>query len=63
MLLRYLTMLFKRETIEKIKEYYIEILEQVLDNNAVKLKDITLSHEFLTVSSSIYKDDGSDFKL
>jgi amino acid adenylation domain-containing protein len=63
MLLRYLTILFKKETIEKIQEYYIEILEQVVENNTVKLKDITLSHDFLTVSSTVYKDDGSDFKL
>lgn len=62
-LLRYSTQLFKPSTIRKIAKHYIEVLEQVVDNIAVKLKDITLSHDFLAVTSSVHEDDNSDFIL
>ncbi|UCH95353.1 MAG: hypothetical protein JSV88_00520, partial [Candidatus Aminicenantes bacterium] len=63
MLLRYSTQLFKPSTIQKIAKYYTEILEQVTDNISIQLKDITLSHDFLTAKPTTHKDDGSDFKL
>jgi hypothetical protein len=62
-LLRYSTQLFKPSTIKKIAKYYTEIMEQVVNDISIKLKDVTLSHEFLTVKSAIQKDDGMDFNL
>jgi amino acid adenylation domain-containing protein len=62
-LIRYSTELFKRSTIEKMKKYYIEILQQVVDNIGVKLKDINLSHDFLPVKSTVHKDDDGSFNL
>ncbi|HLP49161.1 MAG TPA: condensation domain-containing protein, partial [Candidatus Kapabacteria bacterium] len=61
-LLRYSTQIFKPSTIEKIKKYYIEILEQVLDNNTIKLKDIVFSHDLLKSKSRIDNDD-NDFNI
>ncbi|MCP5108812.1 MAG: hypothetical protein GY950_35845, partial [bacterium] len=49
--------------IEKIKKYYIEILEQVVYDITVKLKDIILSHDFTTVISSVQRGKESDFNL
>jgi hypothetical protein len=62
-LLRYSTQLFKRSTIREIAKYYTEVLEQVVDNIAVTLKDITLSHDLLTVKSTVHSDDNSDFEF
>jgi len=62
-LLRYSTQLFKPSTIERMKKHYIEILEQVVDNISIRLNDIKLSHDLLTVKPTVYKDDGSDFKI
>lgn len=63
MMLRYSTQLFKPSTIEKIKKYYIEILEQVVDDITVKLGDITLSHGLTTVTPRVQRRDELDFNL
>ena len=60
---RYSTELFKRSTIEKIKHYYIEILQQVVENIHIKLQDIKVSHRRLTVKSSLQQDQNADFRL
>ncbi|UCH95480.1 MAG: non-ribosomal peptide synthetase, partial [Candidatus Aminicenantes bacterium] len=62
-LIRYSTQLFKPSRIQKMAKYYTEILDQVTGNINMKLKDITLSHDFLTSASTVHKDDGSDFKF
>ena len=62
-LLRYSTQLFKPSTIEKIKKYYTEILEQVVDGMDVKLEDIALSHDFITVTSAARKNAGDGFNF
>ncbi len=41
--LRYCTKLFKKETIEKLNEYFEAIAASVLDNPLIKLKDIKVS--------------------
>lgn len=63
MMLRYSTRVFKPSTIEKIKKYYIEILEQVADNITIKLKDIILSHDLLTAASTVHRAEEGDFNL
>ncbi|MGD2089482.1 MAG: amino acid adenylation domain-containing protein [Candidatus Aminicenantes bacterium] len=39
----YSTALFKPSTVEKITGYYMEILDQILENTEIKLKDIDIS--------------------
>jgi len=60
---RYSTQLFKRSTIEKLKIYFSEIIDQVVNNVDIKLKDITLSHGFAETRSSIYKENKQAFNL
>jgi acyl carrier protein len=55
---RYATQLFKRSTIETLKNYYIEIFEQVVDNVEITLKDILLSHDFLIPKPKTRDKDG-----
>jgi tyrocidine synthetase-3 len=43
MRLEYSAALFKPSTAEEITRYYMEILEQILENKEIKLKDITIS--------------------
>lgn len=62
-ILRYSTALFKPSSIEKLKKYYIEILEQVVENLSIKLGDIAVSHQLLSAASGIQKDSDSDFVL
>jgi amino acid adenylation domain-containing protein len=45
--LKYATELFKKSTVEKILNRYVEILEQVIENKEIKLKDVKVSHELL----------------
>jgi len=63
MMLRYSTQLFRLSTIEKIKKYYIEILEQVVENITIKLEDIVLSHDLMTVTSMVNEEEECDFNL
>ncbi|MCP4214190.1 MAG: amino acid adenylation domain-containing protein, partial [bacterium] len=53
--------LFKRKTVERLTERYIEILEQVADNADLKLKDITISHDRLEIKTNISLDDDFGF--
>jgi acyl transferase domain-containing protein len=45
--LEYSTELFKKSTMEKFANRFIEIIEQVIMNKDVKLEDIKLSHQLL----------------
>ncbi|MDQ1351190.1 MAG: hypothetical protein QG657_1492 [Acidobacteriota bacterium] len=60
-LLRYSTQIFKPFTIEKIKKYYIEILEQAVDNIDIYLRDIVFSHDFIISKKRI--QDVDDFNI
>jgi tyrocidine synthetase-3 len=55
--LRYATTLFKRSSAEKIIDRFIEILEQIVENNKVQLKDIMLSHELVAADSTLLDED------
>jgi amino acid adenylation domain-containing protein len=57
MILNYSTALFKRSTAEKIIEHYIEILQQVLENRKIKLKDIQLSHKLSAAPVEINEEE------
>ncbi|HLP62593.1 MAG TPA: condensation domain-containing protein, partial [Candidatus Deferrimicrobium sp.] len=62
-LFRYSTQLFKADTVEKLKKYFIEITAQVVDNIDIKLKDITLSHDFAEAKSSVHHENKRAFNL
>jgi acyl transferase domain-containing protein/acyl carrier protein len=59
---RYSTQLFKPSTIENLKQYYIEIIQQVVDNIDIKLDDFAFSNELIIPEQEINWDDG-DFKI
>ena len=60
-MLEYSTALFKRTTAEKFAERYCHILNQVLENGEIKLKDIVITHDFAVAKSSIIQKDTDDF--
>jgi hypothetical protein len=60
---RYYTALYKRSTVEKMIEHYIEILKQVVENLEIKLKDIVISLDFLEVPSNILDEVKGEFEL
>jgi amino acid adenylation domain-containing protein len=56
--LTYSTALFERETVENMLRHYKEILEQVVTNKAVEIKDILISHDLLTLKlHALRRDD------
>jgi tyrocidine synthetase-3 len=59
----YSTDLFKKETIEKMKEYFLGIVKQITGNINIKLKHIIISHDLVAASSTILKEEigGYDF--
>ncbi|NIM10482.1 MAG: amino acid adenylation domain-containing protein [Candidatus Aminicenantes bacterium] len=57
MILNYSTALFKRSTAEKMVDHYIEILQQVLENREIKLKDIRLSHKLSAAPVDINEEE------
>jgi len=57
----YSTKLFKEESIKKLTERYLEILEQVTEDEAIRLKDITVSHRYLAARSTLPRDSSGDF--
>jgi hypothetical protein len=63
MVLRYSTELFSLATIEKMKNHYIEILSQVVENMDIKLDDISLSHDYSAARSDLTAADDKDFDL
>jgi amino acid adenylation domain-containing protein len=63
MVLRYSTELFSLATIEKMKNHYIEILSQVVENLDIKLDDISLSHDYSATRPDLTAADDKDFDL
>jgi non-ribosomal peptide synthetase component F len=61
MRITYATALFKRSTIEKMAERYIDILNQVLENVDVKLADIRITHKLAMAKSNILQEEKSVF--
>ncbi len=58
--LEYCTKLFKRETIQKMGEHYMEILKQVVDNKKMKLEEIVVESNLSMADTGIV-DDEEDF--
>jgi hypothetical protein len=65
MRLEYSTALFKESTAQRIRDYYMKILSQVLENKAIHIKDITIlkSGTHMDVKPEIDQDEYMDFAL
>ncbi|MCP5048616.1 MAG: hypothetical protein GY940_15710 [bacterium] len=53
--------LFKRETIEKMTAYYIEIIEQVIIDETILLNDIKIHHELSLSKSNLSRNEFTGF--
>jgi acyl carrier protein len=53
--------LFKRTTVEKMGQRYLDILKQVLENRDIKLEEITIDYDLLNVKPGILQEDKDDF--
>jgi acyl carrier protein len=60
-MLSYSSQLFKSTTAEKFGQRYIEIIRQVVKNSEIKLKEIALAHDFLTLKDNIFREEAGDF--
>jgi len=56
---------FKSATMDKIKTYYMEILEQVIKNKQVKLEEVRIARDLIRVGlpPAVLQDESSDFVL
>lgn len=61
--LGYSTALFKESTVEKFAGRYIAILEQVMSNTAVQLKNITVTTRLQALRSNILEHEQGDFGI
>jgi amino acid adenylation domain-containing protein len=57
----YSTALFKQSTTRKLAERFKSILTQVVENNHIKLKDITVMHQLLEAESGLLEESQSEF--
>ena len=58
----YITAFFKQTTMEKLKDYYIEINKQVVENKHITLKDIKISHGLAAGKPGVSKkEEAQDF--
>ncbi len=46
-MLEYSTALFKPSTIEKMAQRYIQVIEQVVENKTLKIKEIKIVHDLI----------------
>jgi acyl carrier protein len=63
LVIKYSTALYKRTTVEKMMAHYIGILEQVIKDREIKLKEIMLSHDLLDIKTNRFLEDETDFKI
>jgi len=61
--LRYSTALYKKSTVCRITEHYIEIAGQLAADLEIKLKNISISHDFLSAQSNIIEEVQGDFEI
>ncbi|MGD2085119.1 MAG: condensation domain-containing protein [Candidatus Aminicenantes bacterium] len=57
----YSSELFKKTAVENMTKHYIEILEQVVENDNIKLKDIEFSNRLLKVKRKNIQAVGNEF--
>jgi hypothetical protein len=61
--IKYSSELFKEETLKKFIEYFKEIVSAVKENEWMRLKDITISHDLGVADSDIYESDEIIFEF
>ncbi|WP_432403715.1 condensation domain-containing protein [Wukongibacter sp. M2B1] len=60
--LEYSTQLFKKSTMERIRDSYIHILNQVADDKNIKIVDAIANHELITVEPDSLEIESFDFE-
>ena len=63
MIFEYSTALFKQTTIEGLANGYLNVLEQVVKDKKIKLKDIVISHDFITANPDLLQEQETDFEF
>jgi tyrocidine synthetase-3 len=63
MSLEFSTKLFKHTTAAKMVDHYLEVLDQVLKNREIKIKDIRISHDLLSATHNFSREEQEDFCL
>jgi len=53
----YSTRLFKRSTVEEMSRHYMEILQQVVENPAIKLENIKMSYDLAAIESTGFQEE------
>lgn len=61
--LEYSTALFKAATIEALAAHLLHIIDQVVADPAIRLKDIFLPHGFMAARTEIIEDEDEDFRF
>jgi tyrocidine synthetase-3 len=59
--LEYNTHLFRQEKIERFIRYFKEIVSAVIENQAVKLEDIIISHDLAVTGKQLFHEERGDF--
>jgi acyl carrier protein len=59
----YVAALFKKATIEEMATHYIEIINQVVKNNEIKLRDINISDQMAVLVPLALRRDESEFNF
>jgi amino acid adenylation domain-containing protein len=59
--LKYKTTLFKNETVRLLVRNFKEVVSAVLNNTAIKLKDIVTTHDLLAVKPGASREEQGDF--
>lgn len=62
-MLEYSTDIFKKSTAERVLNHYFEILNQIVNNDEIKIEDIYLTNTLSVASNKIIEDDGNDFEF
>ncbi len=57
----YCTRLFKRETIQRFADFFGTLLETLVQNPDIQLKDINIAHDLAVVDDNAYQDADGDF--
>jgi non-ribosomal peptide synthetase component F len=63
MIFYYLLALFKTSTIEDMANHYLDILEQVMKNKNINLKDIKISHLSIEAKSELNYENAMNFNF
>jgi non-ribosomal peptide synthetase component F len=63
MILQYSSELYKESSARKMSRHYIEILEQIVEDRDIKLRDINISHELIAATFEKNREESGDFRF